>query len=65
MHIVHPNGDLNQAVAETSDEVLKVIEEQVPHTNLSPGAIVNEVEAVQVTEPDGASSIVSCPIKFN
>ena len=62
--IVHPNQELNQAVAETSDEVLKVIEEQVPPTSLSPGAIVNEVEAVQVTEPDGASSIVSCPIKF-
>ncbi len=64
MHIVHPNGQLNQPVAVTSDEVLEVVEEQVPHTNLSPEAIVNEVEAVQVAvpvEPNGACSIVSCP----
>ena len=62
MHIL--NGELNQAVAETSNEVLEVIVEQVhvPHTNLSAEAIVNEVEAVQVAspvEPDGAYSIVS------
>ena len=50
MHIVHPNGQLNHPVAETSDEVLEVVE-QVPHANLSPEAIVNEVEAVQVAVP--------------
>ena len=64
MHIVHPNGQLNHPVAETSDEVLEVMEEQVPHTNLSPEAIVNEVEAVKVVspvEPEGSYSIVSCP----
>ncbi len=64
MHIVHPNGQLNQPVAETSDEVLQIMEEQVPYTNLPPEAIVNEVEAVQVAapvEPNGAYSIVSCP----
>ena len=49
--IVQPHGELNQAVAETSDEVLKFIEERVPHTNLPPEAIVNEVEAVQVVSP--------------
>ncbi len=61
VHIVHPNEELNLAVAETSDEV---IEEQVPHANISPEAIVSEVEAVQVAvpvEPDGTYSIVSCP----
>ena len=58
--IVHPNGELNQAVAVTSDE--EFVEEQVPHTNLLPEAIVNEVEAVEVAvpvEPDGTHSIVS------
>ena len=63
MHIVQPHRELNQAVAVTSDEVLEVVEERVPHTNLSPEAIVNDVEAVQVAKPDGASSIVSCPIR--
>ena len=63
MWIVHPHRELNQAVAETSDELLEVVEERVPHTNLSPEAIVNEVEAVQVAvpvEPHGVFSIVSC-----
>ncbi len=62
--IVHPNEELNQAVAETFDEVLKVIDEQVPHTNLPPEAIVNEVEATPVAEPDGASSIVSVQLNL-
>ncbi len=64
MHIVHPNGELNHPVAVTTDKVLEVMEEQVPHANLSPEAIVNEVEAEQVVspmEPNGACSIVSCP----
>ncbi len=56
MHIL--NGELNQAVAETSDEVL---EEQVPRSNFPSEAIINEVEAVQVkapVEPHGVFSIV-------
>ncbi len=64
MHVVHPNGELNHPVAVTTDEVLEVMEEQVPHANLPPEAIVNEVEAEQVVspmEPNGAYSIVSCP----
>ncbi len=62
IHRSNGQAKSDEAVAETTDEVLEVVEEPLPHTNFPPEAIVREVEAAQVAAPveaNGAAAIVS------